>query len=77
MAGRKIGLAKWGAVLISLAGTLAVVWPEHADTLTKIAAAIAALFGVTNATVAYEDGQRHQADAIREAVLPAGPEISE
>lgn len=61
--GRKINLAKWGGVLVSGLAVVAVLWPEHAETLTKLGAAVAGLFSAIGAAIAYEDAAQARARA--------------
>lgn len=65
--GRKFNLGKWGGVAIALMAVAAVLWPERADTLTKLGAALAGLLAAIGAAIAYEDGKQATARADVEA----------
>lgn len=65
--GRKFELGKWGGVAIALMAVAAVLWPEKADVLTKLGAALAGLLAAVAAAIGYEDAQQAKAKSEVEA----------
>lgn len=65
--GRKVHLAYLGTVFTALAGVASVMWPQHSDRFTQLAAAVAALCGAVALFVGYEDAATKKAEADVEA----------
>lgn len=65
---RKFKLGQLGAVVISFFGVLAVLFPDRAEYLVKLGAALGAFLGLVVTMIGYEDGKH--ADASQRDKTP-------
>lgn len=58
---RKFQLGKLGSVVIAAFAVAAIIWPEQAEYLTQLGAAVAALIAAVVSAIAYEDVKQAEA----------------